>query len=343
MLPLPDFRLLNLPPGWAEMLDAYLLETFGLSGSKGSAYAYGRILWRFLRGRDPAAVTGVDVRAWIFAPTRRGGRAPRPTTVRGRLNVIRGLYRRAIEAGLVTSDPTKGIRGPRAPLPEPRGLSPVELRRLLRAVPTAARIVSDRQVAIREARNRAIVLVAIHTGLRRAEIANLRAGDLLEGTESRERGLWIVVRVKGGDKIKVLLPPPVRLAIADALFARGLRLEGMRPEAQLWRITSSGIGEVFRRLSKASGIRGLTVHRLRHSFAQTLDAAGLRTEIVQRLLGHRSIATTGRYLNTGRLDGSHWRAVDDVLSERKAPVSTRPATYRQDGKHDRPRKQGETA
>jgi integrase len=341
MYPLPDFKALGLPPGWTELINSYLMETFGLSGSRGSAYAYGRMLWRFLRGRDPRAVNGVDVRSWIFSPTRRGGKAPRPTTVRSRLNVIRGLYRRAIEAGLTPADPSKGIRGPRASLPDPRGLSPVELRRLLRAVPAAARLVSDRQVAIREARNRAIVLVAMYTGLRRMEIANLRAGDLLEGTESRERGLWVIVRIKGGDKLKVLLPPPVRLAIADALQVRGLTLQSMRPESPLWRISSSGIGDVFRRLAHASGIRGLTVHRLRHSYCQALDARGLRLEVIQRLVGHRSIATTGRYLNTGKLDGSHWRAIEDVLHDRKPLASERPPTYQETGRHDRPRKQGE--
>ncbi len=62
----------------------------------------------------------------------------------------------------------------------------------------------------------------------------------------------------------------------------------------------SGLRRALKRAVKAVGInKGVTVHSLRHSYATHLVAAGVDIRLIQRYLGHRSLATTYSYLHLG--------------------------------------------
>lgn len=56
-------------------------------------------------------------------------------------------------------------------------------------------------------------------------------------------------------------------------------------------LTYSAVADLFWRLSLATGVRA-TPHVLRHTYATRLLRAGVRAEVVQRLLGHASVSTT---------------------------------------------------
>jgi integrase len=56
-------------------------------------------------------------------------------------------------------------------------------------------------------------------------------------------------------------------------------------------ITSQAIADICLRHLKTS-----KVHRLRHTFAWTMEQHGAKTSEIQRRLGHKSIATTSLYL-----------------------------------------------
>lgn len=58
--------------------------------------------------------------------------------------------------------------------------------------------------------------------------------------------------------------------------------------------------KTIHRVSKALGIIGLTPHRLRATFATLHSDAGTPTPEVQRMLRHKNISTTMRYVETGR-------------------------------------------
>lgn len=58
-----------------------------------------------------------------------------------------------------------------------------------------------------------------------------------------------------------------------------------------------GVGLTFRKVGKRAGVAGVRPHRLRHTFAVTLLAAGADIRLVSRLFGHRSIRATERHYN----------------------------------------------
>lgn len=70
------------------------------------------------------------------------------------------------------------------------------------------------------------------------------------------------------------------------------------------RITSCPMHRIVRRMYIESGIyrEGLTIHSLRHSYAESLRKKGVDLKVIKTLLGHSSLATTDRYLHVSSID-----------------------------------------
>ena len=143
-------------------------------------------------------------------------------------------------------------------------------------------------------RDRAIVLVLSRLALRCREVAQLRLEDLHWRTGT------IVVRGKGAALDEMPVPVDVGAAIVDYLErerpASALRhvfLQARAPHAPLGR---SAVGSVITRLGARAG-NGVPVgaHRLRHSAATGVLAAGVTLTEAAQLLRHASPATTVIY------------------------------------------------
>ena len=169
-----------------------------------------------------------------------------------------------------------------------------EVRRLLAVVPDT----------VRGRRDRAILLVLVLTGRRRAEVIGLRAGDLsLEGETA-----FYTYRGKGGKRGRRELPRPAYDALWATLTDAGLTLATMAPEASLWQagagpagITSGTFYARFRRYLLAAGLAPTGLHILRHTAAKLRRDAGASVEAVSAFLDHSSLAVTTVYLR--RLEG----------------------------------------
>lgn len=302
---------------WASIILAWAEELRQRTGSKRTPAEYVRYAEHFrdalaTTGRTLADATPADAHAFAYAALpdrRRGGqlgKAPGPASVNVRLAALRSLYDFARRMGILTHNPADAdhVKRPQLPTPQPKDLSPEQIRALMDATPNT----------ITGQRDRAAILAFVLTGLRRAELLALTAGDLSDDADVP----MYRVRAKGGKVRRRELPAPAWDAIRAYLAADGRPLETLDADARIFPISATTLYDNLRRYGRRIGRDDLTVHTLRHSAAKLRRRAGASIEDVQALLGHASIATTARYL--AQLEGqrdSGWQAAMGLLDTRE--------------------------
>ena len=128
------------------------------------------------------------------------------------------------------------------------------------------------------------------TGLRLREASHLETGDI-----DAARGVIHVRQGKGNRERLVMLSPRL-LVILRAYWKQE------RPQKPYLFPTKAGkpldpdfARRVLHKAAKAAGLKKVTPHVLRHSFATHLLDSGAELRVIQVLLGHDSIKTTTRY------------------------------------------------
>lgn len=298
-LPGPMQLATTLPQAWRDIIGAYLVEVAEHSGSTRTAVEYSRYLAAFFGGvADPESASAANVHAFAYR-TGPSGRAPSPSTVSVRLAAVSGLYGFAVRMGVLATNPAANVRRPRNSQPTPRGLSADEVRRLILATPATPSGLRDR----------AVIVTAVLTGLRRSELLGLRRRDLTVGDV-----VFYRARAKGGVERHRELPEPALHAIEMACEAADRPLDQMPADEPLFGVSGRGFAANLARYARRAGLGPFSPHDLRHTAAKLRRDAGASLEEVSSLLGHRSLYTTARYL--ARLEGerdSGWRSVASML------------------------------
>jgi len=153
--------------------------------------------------------------------------------------------------------------------------------------------------ASRNAKERAVVLTLLDSGLRRSEVCNLRWADV-----NLETGIILVRSGKGRKD---------RLAVVGVKTRRALLKwrRQTRHEAQdtVFFLKPSGLRGLLRRLGDRAGFRA-SPHMFRRSFASLSHAGGMDLISLQALMGHASLEQTRAYVNaaTATLLAAHERA-----------------------------------
>src|SRR5450759_1967589 len=143
------------------------------------------MLWKILRVKKTERNSYLEVLAYAHG-IGLSGRTPSSATVGARIACLSSFYRFLIRMGLIVSNPCDALERPRTVPSVARGYSADEVRRLLAVVPDT----------VRGRRDRAILLVLVLTGRRRAEVIGLRAGGVtLEGETA-----FYSYRGKGGKR-----------------------------------------------------------------------------------------------------------------------------------------------
>jgi integrase/recombinase XerD len=173
----------------------------------------------------------------------------------------------------------EALKPPRRGEPIPKYLSVEETGRLLSS-------------ADKHPRNFAILVTLGYTGLRVSELCALDLEDVEFSTRT------VTVRHGKGDKGRIV---PVDEKCLHAVTAY-LDHAKLAPGGPLFRSSRGArlypraIQRMIKTYARRAGItRSVTPHILRHTFATTLLANGADIRIIQKLLGHRSIATTQIY------------------------------------------------
>jgi site-specific recombinase XerD len=150
---------------------------------------------------------------------------------------------------------------------------------------------------IEDVRDKAMFILMLRCGLRIGEVAGLLVADLFldepaprlvaRGKGSRERSVYLSPQAEWSLRAYLKARPPVA---SDFVFLSYLG-DGMSTTA------------IHKRLMRyrAQAEVHLTCHRLRHSFASDLVAAGAPVTSIQKLLGHRWLETTQIYVQANDL------------------------------------------
>lgn len=195
---------------------------------------------------------------------------------------LRGFYAWAVEQSLVSVDPSRRLIRPR------------RRRMIPRPMP-----VSSMTVAFDNPPNRVgpILYFAYYAGLRRCEIAQLRAEDITDRI--------VINESKGGGMSSV----PVAPALRDALARYPLPAEGwLFPSPRGGHLTPTRIGQLGNWYLHDLGIP-FTLHTLRHRFCTDVYAHTKDLRVTQDLARHEDPRWTAGYTAVdidNTLDGLSW-------------------------------------
>jgi integrase/recombinase XerD len=265
-----------------------------------------------LAGVTPALLE--SYRLALFHSRRSSGQPLGWSTQGEYLGVVKGFLRWCHRRGLIGADPSAEVVLPRRPYALPLGvLSAREAEVILRQA---------HPHGIVGLRDRAILELFYSTGLRRAEVAHLRVGDV-----DVSRGVVLVRAGKGQrDRVTPIGRRAVRWVQRYLRHSRPRLIRGTDPGILF--LTSRGRGFGLNRLSErvsryfaqAGFAKRGSCHLFRHTMATLLLEGGADIREVQEILGHRNLTTTARYthLSIKRLQIVHARAHPAEAGERVA-------------------------
>jgi integrase/recombinase XerD len=301
-------------PAWEETLGRfgrYLAEERGLRPRTVENYltqVRAFLRWRADRtSSDLGAVSAGEVTGFLLIR----GTEESAGSVRVAVTALRALLRWMYLTGIIDRSLAEGI----VPVAYsafgglPKALSPAQVLALMgKAAASAA-----------PHRDRALVLMFSRLGLRSSEAAGLTLDDLHWRTGT------VVLAGKGGAAEAMPLPADVGEAVAryleherPATDHRHVFLQVAAPHAPLGR---TGVSSVIRRLGKQAGlVPPVGAHRLRHSAATGVVAAGGTLAEAAQLLRHADPAATLIY---AKVDLHALGALASPWPEADAPETAR--------------------
>lgn len=209
-------------------------------------------------------------------------------------NIINGSLKKALETGMLKSNPNQATETPKVKNKKACPLMDDEFDRFIDAI------------YAEEPRWTAVFLTLIGTGIRIGELLALewRDIDFDERTIDINKGMSRI-----GSRFEILDPKtykanrniPMPQSVADALWElRNLRKTIKIDKSDIVFVTKNNthtgyttVRKKFNQLREKVGIPHATIHDLRHTFATRLLEQGESLKVVQELLGHADIRTTG--------------------------------------------------
>jgi len=257
------------------LLRQRMLEDMGirnLAENTQSAYLQQIIAYAKHFHRRPEDLGPEEVRTYQLYLTKTRGLSPSSVSVA--TGALRFLYKVTLKRAWAVEE----IPMPKRPFRLPVILSPEEVMHFLDSIVNL--------------KHRAILMTAYAAGLRISEATHLKVTDI-----DSQRMMLRVDQGKGRKDRYVMLSPRILEELRTYWKAERPTLwlfPGDFPDKP---ITRSAVQQACQRGRHAAGIKKLlTPHSLRHAFATHLLESGTDVRTIQLLLGHRSLATTSRYL-----------------------------------------------
>jgi len=248
--------------------------------SNSTVVAYGKdidqliVFLEDLKRNHVHEVAKEDIEAFLAKLT---GDGYTPKSISRKINSTRTFYRFLKVNEYITDDPSLLVSHPKYQLAPPRILTPTEYRAL-------------RDAARNDARMSAVIELLLQTGIRIGELANLRLSDI------NKDSLHIAPFEKHEERTV-----PLNKRAQEALN----KYMGVRPKVtddHLF-VTKSGkpflirnIRTAIERYFRLAEIKSAKVNDLRHTFVAHHLKHGVSLVVLSKVLGHKRLSTTERYL-----------------------------------------------
>ena len=211
-----------------------------------------------------------------------------PRTINIELSCLKAMFNRAISWGKAIENPVTEVKLLKENDRRLRYLDTEEMERLIENCP---------------AHLKPIVIMAVHTGMRKGEILKLGWEDV-----DLKRRIIYVVNTKTDEKREI----PINSTLYRTLDELRKGRRGTYVFAGHGGKPYTDIRRSFTAALKKCAIKNFRFHDLRHTFASQLVMRGVDLKTVQELLGHRSIEMTMRY---SHLSPGHKQAAVERLCE----------------------------
>ena len=202
---------------------------------------------------------------------------------------IRAFLNFCVREELLAVSPFSKVKMPRKDIIEKTNLSNAEINRLIQACESA--------------RDKALVMTLLDTGLRSSELCALNLANL-----DGDTGEITVIRGKGRKDRRVYLSAKTLQQVRRYLRKEQRTLDPKSPLfASHWhgsqqRLTRSGLYRILKAVGTSAGVNHSTPHEYRRTFAINCLRAGMNIYAVARLMGHADIDTLKAYLHYAEAD-----------------------------------------
>src|SRR5690349_906561 len=236
--------------------------------------------WTNANNKQVSELTPADLRKWIASLSREG---LAPTSIARAVSATRGFFKFLMLDGHIKSHPAEDLDTPQRFAYLPKFLTEDEINRLF-----AAPDISTEEGI----RDRAVLEIMYATGLRVSELVNLKQPDidLLAGL--------VLCHGKGNKERRVPLGKSAIHWLQQYAAVKAGYGKQSSPNVFLHRgrpFTRQLAWSMIKRHAEKVGIKNVSPHTLRHSFATHLLQHGAASRSVQALLGHSDISTTQIY------------------------------------------------
>ena len=171
-----------------------------------------------------------------------------------------------------------------------KSLTPAEIQQVLDYIAHSAN----------SARNRCLFLMSVMAGLRVSELAGLTVGDIRRADGTVKAEVYLAAhRVKHAHARTVFLSSRLQAELADYIATRKW-LDDSQPLFSIHHsprkpFSVNTLTQHFFWLYKRAGIKASS-HSGRKTFLTSLASQGVSVFVLSSLAGHKSIATTQRYI-----------------------------------------------
>lgn len=217
-----------------------------------------------------------------------------PASRARKISSLRSFFKWAKSNNIVRENPAEDVELPKLPQKKPKIMSHEEVYDTI----LCAKYGDDTEPAYESFRNLAIIMIMFSTGIRRAELTEIKVTDVNLSESS------LLIHGKGNKERIVYFNDATRAVLSEYINSHRKQMKFSESSDYLFisrkseKLNVATINRIVNKYLEEAGIKnkGFTAHSTRKAFATTVYENTRDIYVVQNLLGHSSPVTTQKYV-----------------------------------------------